>query len=122
VEDPLKRAHVVPEPPYSPEAPAIVSFGRRFERLFPGQACYFCGDPSNSVDHLVPYSRDGVDTPENLVPCCFRCNQMKSNLTIGEFVLRMEKILETLAKKSEVRIGARKQIQAGEVLQDLIAA
>jgi hypothetical protein len=103
----MKNAHVIPEPPYafpmvSNPAP---TFGRRFERLFPEQPCYYCGGVPNSVDHMVPRSKGGSDGCENLVPCCFRCNQMKSNMTVEEFVVHLRLVLETLARKKVIQAG-----------------
>lgn len=120
----MKKPHVVPQPAFAIVSNPPSTFGRQFERFFPGQPCYYCGEEPNSVDHVIPRSKGGDDGRENLVPCCFRCNQMKSNLTMAEFIAHMEKILRTLAEKSSVQIGARKKvIQAGkDVLQCPMAA
>jgi len=116
-EDPMKRAHIVPEPPFAPPAPAPANYGRQFERLFPGMPCFYCGGEPNSVDHVVPRSRGGRDG-KNLVPCCFRCNQMKGNMTLEEFVVHMLKVLRTLEDKNVVRDG-KVIVQAG---RDVIEA
>jgi len=34
------------------------------------------------VDHIVPVSRGGLSTPENLQTLCWRCNRSKSNKTL----------------------------------------
>ncbi|WP_255585745.1 HNH endonuclease [Tsukamurella strandjordii] len=31
------------------------------------------------IDHIIPVSRGGVSTPENLQTLCWRCNRSKSN-------------------------------------------
>ncbi len=123
-DDPLNKAHVIPDPPdFLVTKNTAPSFGRQFERLFPGEPCYYCGEAPNSVDHLIPRSKGGDDGTGNLVPCCFRCNQMKSDLTLQGFIARMELVLKTLLEKDSVKIGARKKvIQAGEVLQCPLAA
>lgn len=100
----------------------MLTFGRRFERLFPGKSCYYCGDAPNSVDHVVPSSKGGADEACNLVPCCFRCNQMKGTMSVGEFIAKMKLILRTLHEKPAVVIGKKKTIQAGDVVQYPIAA
>jgi 5-methylcytosine-specific restriction endonuclease McrA len=45
--------------------------------------CQYCGDitPSGelTLDHVIPRSRGGLSTWENLVACCHRCNRHKSN-------------------------------------------
>jgi len=37
------------------------------------------------VDHVVPFSRGGANTPENYVAACFRCNLDKSDMTLDEW-------------------------------------
>lgn len=50
--------------------------------------CQYCGLKGNmfnlTVDHLMPRSRGGKTTPENLVTACFPCNQRKGNRTPEE--------------------------------------
>lgn len=48
-------------------------------------ACEFCGvteadtGGALTVDHFQPRARGGSDTPENLLYCCYRCNQYKAD-------------------------------------------
>ena len=102
-------AHIVPEPAFPV---ATRTRGQReYEVLFPGQPCYYCGDAPNSVDHKIPSSRGG-QRGDNLVPACFRCNQMKGNLTVEEFVAHMQRILQMLdSKKNVIQFGDRSVIQ-----------
>ncbi len=50
--------------------------------------CFYCGDkvtPENStLDHLVPQSKDGKHTKENLKTSCLICNSIKSGKTYEE--------------------------------------
>ena len=50
--------------------------------------CQYCGTRGNgfelTIDHIVPRSRDGRTTPENLCAACFACNQRKGNRTPEE--------------------------------------
>lgn len=39
---------------------------------------------STSADHIVPVTRGGSDSPENLVTACWMCNGMKSNFLLTE--------------------------------------
>src|SRR5499427_1349746 len=45
--------------------------------------CQYCGDPLSAgevtLDHVVPRSRGGLSTWENLVACCHPCNRRKGN-------------------------------------------
>ena len=46
--------------------------------------CGYCGKSANTIDHILPKSRGGQDTWENLVACCLRCNNKKSDKTPAE--------------------------------------
>ena len=52
--------------------------------------CQFCGrsDLPLTVDHVVPISRGGEDTWENLVCACVVCNNRKSDRTPEEAACR----------------------------------
>jgi len=42
--------------------------------------CAVCGVPFGShVDHIVPFSKGGLNIPENLQPLCEPCNLFKGN-------------------------------------------
>lgn len=49
-----------------------------------GQRCGYCGASASTIDHIVPRSRGGADSWENLVACCLRCNNIKGDRTPGE--------------------------------------
>jgi len=45
-----------------------------------GWTCQYCGSRSNlTVDHVVPKSKGGVSTWENIVASCAPCNRRKGN-------------------------------------------
>ncbi|MFI7585593.1 HNH endonuclease [Spongisporangium articulatum] len=46
--------------------------------------CAYCGLHATTIDHVLPRSRGGRDTWENLVACCVRCNNVKGNRTPEE--------------------------------------
>ena len=48
--------------------------------------CWYCGIVGNCVmDHLVPLSRGGENSPENIVPACWACNSSKGNKLLSEW-------------------------------------
>ena len=51
--------------------------------------CYYCRrkfKPNElTMDHLIPLSRGGSSTKENIVPCCKECNNRKKYLMPAEF-------------------------------------
>jgi 5-methylcytosine-specific restriction endonuclease McrA len=51
-----------------------------------GHRCQYCGASADqlSVDHVVPRSRGGLDTWENVTTACLPCNVRKGNRTPRE--------------------------------------
>jgi 5-methylcytosine-specific restriction endonuclease McrA len=50
--------------------------------------CIYCGCDSKkelTLDHVIPQSKGGPNTWENLVTACKRCNCEKADLTLEEF-------------------------------------
>ncbi|WP_316779949.1 HNH endonuclease [Streptomyces sasae] len=52
-----------------------------------GGRCVYCDSTSETADHVIPWSRNGWDGTENLVPACEACNRSKSDRTPAEFVM-----------------------------------
>ncbi len=49
-----------------------------------GHRCAYCRGIASTVDHVVPRSRGGTDSWQNLVACCLRCNGVKGDRTPEE--------------------------------------
>ena len=43
------------------------------------QRCIYCGQRSESIDHVIPMSRGGLSVTENCVPACLACNGHKGD-------------------------------------------
>jgi 5-methylcytosine-specific restriction endonuclease McrA len=56
-------------------------------------SCQYCGKtlPAGdlTLDHIIPRSRGGLSTWENLVACCHQCNRSKGNQLLGESNMRL---------------------------------
>lgn len=61
--------------------------------------CAYCGDEANTVDHIVPKSQGGKTSWMNLVACCFRCNQRKSDRTPERAGMKLRKTPYTPKRK-----------------------
>jgi 5-methylcytosine-specific restriction endonuclease McrA len=46
--------------------------------------CQYCGAPAENLDHVVPKSRGGTHTWDNVVAACRRCNSKKENRLIED--------------------------------------
>ncbi|CAL4860366.1 HNH endonuclease [Microbacterium sp. MM2322] len=49
-----------------------------------GHRCAYCGKSASTIDHVLPRSRGGADSWENLVAACLRCNNVKGDRTPQE--------------------------------------
>lgn len=47
--------------------------------------CFYCGQESKHIDHVIPISRGGRHSIGNLVPSCVKCNLSKSNKFLVEW-------------------------------------
>lgn len=60
--------------------------------------CYYCGGKFSkdeiTMDHIVPLSRGGTSSKNNIVACCKNCNNIKKN----KLPLEWEEYLEKLKK------------------------
>jgi hypothetical protein len=57
-----------------------------------GHTCQYCGRRAElTLDHVMPQSRGGGDTWENLVAACQPCNQRKATRTPDEAGMRLAK-------------------------------
>jgi hypothetical protein len=70
-------------------AAALRRFEWRRDRIAVDPSCDFCrrkvGLAKSTVDHAVPISRGGPDTPDNWLLSCRRCNNAKGDDTLSEF-------------------------------------
>ncbi len=73
--------------------------------------CHYCGgEPSNNIGlhREIRFTYQGIDrkdnsegyTPDNVVPCCFLCNEMKKATNYDEFLSHINKI----STKFEVKV------------------
>jgi 5-methylcytosine-specific restriction endonuclease McrA len=64
--------------------PVQVPLSRRAVFTRDGQACVYCGASATSIDHVVPRSRGGTHTWDNVVAACRRCNHTKADRSLAE--------------------------------------
>ena len=54
-----------------------------------GYKCVYCGsDKDLTLDHMIPKSKGGGNTWKNLVTCCGKCNRLKDDSSVEEFLER----------------------------------
>jgi hypothetical protein len=72
--------------------------------------CQYCGSTRNlTIDHLIPRCRGGLDTWENLVIACSKCNTEKGDKPLQNTRLRLRKkpkpplsrVMETVQRSTD---------------------
>lgn len=67
--------------------------------------CFYCrkrvSRKKSTLDHVLPKSKGGQDTIDNLVLCCRDCNTAKGSMTLLEW---LEKILRAYLRVQEGRV------------------
>lgn len=66
-----------------------VPLSRRAVFLRDGHRCQYCDRPAENLDHVIPRSRGGAHTWENVVASCRTCNARKENHLAHEVGLRL---------------------------------
>lgn len=69
--------------------PVRRALNRRAVFLRDDDTCQYCGAPAESIDHVVPRSRGGQHTWENVVAACLRCNTQKRDRLLHETSMRL---------------------------------
>ncbi|MCA1831771.1 MAG: HNH endonuclease [Actinomycetota bacterium] len=68
---------------------ARVSLSRRAVFVRDHHQCQYCGNAAENVDHIIPRSRGGTHTWENVVAACKRCNTHKEDRLPHEAGLKL---------------------------------
>lgn len=72
-----------------------VRFSRKNVWLRDEGSCQYCNDSVNvndfTIDHVIPKSRGGKTTWENVVISCYKCNQAKGEKTLKETGFKLAK-------------------------------
>jgi len=56
-----------------------------------GGKCVYCQAPAASIDHVMPRSRGGGHTWENVVSACHRCNHAKADRTLKDLGWKLKR-------------------------------
>ncbi len=76
-------------------------------------SCQYCGSKGDklSIDHVIPRSRGGLDTWENVTTACLSCNVIKGNKTPEE--AQMPLMVLPRRPLGTVNLQANRQINSG---------
>ncbi|MDQ3964315.1 MAG: HNH endonuclease [Actinomycetota bacterium] len=70
---------------------ARASLSRRAVFVRDEFTCQYCGRPAENVDHVIPKSRGGGHTWDNVVAACRPCNSRKENRSPQDVGLRLKR-------------------------------
>ena len=57
-----------------------------------GGRCVYCGANATSIDHVIPRSRGGGHSWENVVSACHKCNHVKADKPLKELGWRLRSL------------------------------
>ena len=87
--------------------PSSVPLSRRAVFTRDGQTCVYCGSSATSIDHVVPRSRGGTHTWDNVVAACRRCNHTKADRSLAELGWKLPHPPRTPSGAAWRLLGAR---------------
>ena len=70
---------------------ARAALNRRAVFARDGHRCQYCGAAAENIDHVVPRSRGGTHTWDNVVAACRPCNTRKEDRLLQESGLRLRR-------------------------------
>ena len=70
---------------------ARIGLNRRSVFARDGHRCQYCGSAAENIDHVVPRSRGGTHTWENVVAACRPCNNRKQDHLLHETALALQR-------------------------------
>ena len=73
-----------------------------------GGRCVYCGAAATSLDHVVPKSRGGTHTWDNVVSACGRCNHAKADRAVADLGWRLRRLPAAPTGAAWRVVGARR--------------
>lgn len=68
---------------------------RRWAKKLRRDPCVWCGEPSDTIDHIDPLRVGGSSSPDNLVGCCYACNYRRRDHPLLHWMLERASMDET---------------------------
>jgi 5-methylcytosine-specific restriction endonuclease McrA len=70
---------------------ARVALNRRAVFVRDGHRCQYCDQPAENIDHVIPRSRGGTHSWDNVVAACRPCNARKMDRLLHETSMRLRR-------------------------------
>jgi 5-methylcytosine-specific restriction endonuclease McrA len=111
--------------PYRPSVPLT----RRAVFARDGGRCVYCSAPATSLDHVVPKSRGGQHSWDNVVSACGRCNHAKADRAIADLGWRLRRAPRApsgmqwrILRNGRVEPGWHRYLSVGDALDETASA
>lgn len=99
---------------------AHMALNRRAIFARDGYRCQYCNAKAENIDHVIPRSRGGGHTWDNVVAACRRCNSSKRDSLLTETKMRLLRLpapprsrASILVLSGEIRAEWREYLAAG---------
>jgi len=70
-----------------------------------GYICQYCGSTKKlTIDHIIPRSRGGQDTWENMVVACSPCNTKKGNTLLEHTDMKLQRVPKPMENKIVLKL------------------
>ena len=99
-----------------------VALSRRGVFARDGHRCQYCGDRAETLDHVVPRSRGGVHTWDNVVAACRPCNVHKADRLLTETRMALRSSPSVPRQLSWILVAAGQVPSAWEPYLQRVAA
>jgi 5-methylcytosine-specific restriction endonuclease McrA len=67
--------------------------------------CQYCGSQKKlTIDHIIPRSRGGQDTWENMVVACSPCNVRKGNMLLEQTGMKLRRVPKPMENKITLKL------------------
>lgn len=101
---------------YERETHFTISMLRELAKTVIGKPCKYCGeiiDHNNiSMDHIVPLSRGGNSTIENIQLICKKCNTQKDKMLDYEFT-KLKELVNSFSDESRIYVNKKLSMLGG---------
>ena len=65
--------------------------------------CQYCGSHDDlEIDHIIPLSKGGTNEDDNLLTACHRCNSLKGDKNLKEFIEENKRVINFLDRVSNI--------------------